>query len=334
MKHFLLTLLLIAAVALFTACGCDDEFSNDPEGNFDALWTLIDEHYTLFAYKGIDWQEVGQRYRAKVTSDMTSQELFDVCGTMLKELRDGHTNLISGSDVSRYWIWEQYPENYDERLVEEQYLNFDYKQTSGIKYQILTSNIGYMRYASFSSNIGDGNLDNVLSHMASSDGLIVDVRSNGGGYLSNVETLVRRFLTERTLVGSISHKTGPGHSDFSEPYSYYYSPASDRVRYSKPVVVLCNRSTFSAANNFVSIMKLLPQVTVVGDTTGGGCGLPFNGELPNGWSVRFSSALIRDAQGQLTEFGVSPDVEAGITQTDIAEGRDPMIDKAIEILTR
>ena len=41
---------------------------------------------------------------------------------MLKELQDGHTNLISSYDVSRYWIWEQYPVNYDERLIDEHYL--------------------------------------------------------------------------------------------------------------------------------------------------------------------------------------------------------------------
>ncbi|WP_438589109.1 S41 family peptidase [Duncaniella dubosii] len=56
----------------------------------------------------------------------------------------------------------------------------------------------------------------------------------------------------------------------------------------KTVIVLANRSTFSAANNFVSVMKLLPGVRVVGATTGGGSGMPYSSELPCGWSVRFS----------------------------------------------
>ncbi|WP_438589417.1 hypothetical protein [Duncaniella dubosii] len=38
--------------------------------------------------------------------------------------------------------------------------------------------------------------------------------------------------------------------------------------------MLANRSTFSAANNFVSVMKLLPGVRVVGATTGGGSACP------------------------------------------------------------
>ena len=117
-------------------------------------------------------------------------------------------------------------------------------------------NVGYMYYGSFSSTIGDGNLDQILAYLSTSTGLIIDVRSNGGGSLSNVETLVSRFINRKTVVGYISHKTGFGHQDFSELYPIEYSPSS-RVRYQKPVVVLANRGTFSAGNNFVSVMKAL-----------------------------------------------------------------------------
>ncbi len=324
--------LLAALLPSLTACHEQEEFSNDAMGNFDALWTAIDEHYTFFKYKNIDWDSVGNAYRARIAPGITSTELFDLCGDMLKELRDGHTNLISGSDVSRYWIWEQYPVNYDRRVIDENYLNFDYRNVSGIKYQILSNNFGYMYYGSFENGIGEGNLDNIFNYLASSDGLVIDVRSNGGGYLTNVETLVKRFITQKTKVGSLSHKTGPGHDDFSKPYDYYFTPDPKRIHYSKPVVVLCNRGSFSATNNFVSIMKHLPGVTIVGDTTGGGCGLPFTSELPNGWSVRFSAAVISDVDGQLTEFGVAPDVEVNITPDDKAHGRDTLLERAFQIL--
>ena len=86
--------------------------------------------------------------------------------------------------------------------------------------------------------------------------------------------------------------------DFSEPYPFYFDPApSNRIMWGKPVVVLCNRSTFSAANNFVSVMKCLPGVTVAGSTTGGGSGMPFSSELTNGWGVRFSASPVRDPGG-------------------------------------
>ncbi len=333
MSRYLFLVFCLVAVAL-TACHDQPQWRNDPYGNFDALWTIIDEHYSFFDYKQVDWDEVRTRYRAKLTPGMTSQELFELCGDMLKELRDGHTNLIASHDVSRYWIWEQYPVNYDERLIDEHYLNFNYRQASGIKYAILPNNYGYMRYASFSSAIGDGNLDLVLSYLSTADGLIIDVRSNGGGFLTNVETLVGRFIDRRTHVGSIQHKTGPGHDEFSEPYDYYFEPTKNHIHYQRPVVILANRGSFSATNNFVSIMRHLPQVTIVGDTTGGGSGLPFTSELPNGWSVRFSSCPITDVDGTITEFGVAPDIRVDLSDADVAQGRDTMLETAFQVLSR
>ena len=322
--------ILLLTVVTFVGCSYQDEWDNDQVGNFEALWSIMDEHYAFFDYKQVDWNEVHQRYRARVSNEMTDRELFDVCGEMLKELRDGHTNLIASHDVSRYWVWEQWPVNYDERIIDQHYLNFDYKMASGIKYQILPSNYGYMYYGSFSSDIGEGNLDLILSYLSTADGLIIDVRDNGGGYLTNVEKLVSRFIDSKTLAGYICHKTGPRHNDVSEPYPYYFEPTKNHIHYLKPVVVLASRGSFSATNNFVSIMKSLDQVTVVGDTTGGGCGLPFTSELPNGWRVRFSSCPIMDAQGRLTEFGVAPDVLVNMDETD--RTHDAILDTAIMLL--
>ncbi len=331
-KYVLMIVVSAVAVAL-SSCNDEVNYANDPYGNFDALWSIIDEHYCFFQYKDVDWKQIGQDYRAKIHPNMQSTELFALCSEMLKELEDGHTNLISGWDVSRYWIWEQYPVNYDERIIDQYYLGFDYKNTCGIKYQVLPNNYGYMHYGDFSISMGEGNLDAVMSVLASCDGLVIDVRSNGGGLLTNVETLVGRFITDKLHAGAISHKTGPGHDDFSEPYDYYISPTpSDRVKFSKPVVVLANRGSFSATNNFVSIMKSLPQVRVVGDTTGGGCGMPFTSEMPNGWSVRYSASAITDSEGNLTEFGVEPDYKVDMTQEDILVGKDSILEKAFEVL--
>ncbi|MDE5704627.1 S41 family peptidase [Muribaculum sp.] len=334
-----LMLLAVATATALMSTGCHplEEWDNNPQGNFEALWTILDEHYCFFAEKEVDWREIHDEYAAKISNRMTSKELFFVCADMLNELRDGHTNLSASFNTSYYrkW-WSDYPQNYSERLVEQYYLNFNFLTASGLDYAVLPQNIGYIRYSSFSTSIGEGNLDEVLMYLNTCDGLIIDIRDNGGGAMTNVETLVRRFITSRTLAGYISHKTGPGHNDFSEPYAYYFDPAEHgRVMWGKPTVVLTSRGTFSAANNFVSIMKYIPGVTIAGSRTGGGSGMPFNSELPNGWSVRFSACSVLDCYGQTTEFGIdpTPGCEVDLDPQQALLGHDTILDFAIARLT-
>lgn len=323
-------------VAPLQSCFVDDDLhmSNDAQDNFEALWSIIDEHYCFFEYKEIDWDSIHTAYAPRVNNEMNALALFDLCSEMLNELQDGHVNLTSSFSTSHYWKWFQdYPVNYDERIIHENYLNFDFYQTNGITYKKLQENIGYMYYSSFSNGISQNSLDHILAHLAPCNGLIIDIRNNGGGTLTNVDVLVSRFITQRTLAGYICHKTGAGHNDFSEPYAYYYEPPQGHILYNKPIVVLTNRHTYSAANNFVQVMRLLPQVTIIGDRTGGGSGMPFTYNLPNGWNIRLSSSPILDANGNDTEWGIDPDIKIDMDTTAALNGHDTILDKAIEVLS-
>lgn len=129
----------------------------------------------------------------------------------------------------------------------------------------------------------------------------------------------------------MQHKTGKGHDDFSEPYPIELEPSA-YIRWLRPTIVLTNRHCYSAANDFVQKMRIFPHVTIMGDRTGGGSGFPFTSELPNGWTVRFSACPMLDENKQLTEFGIDPDIPVAITDEDLWNGIDTIVEKAIELL--
>lgn len=310
-----------------SSCVEEDTNSNTPEGNFEALWKIIDEQYCFLDYKKIDWNAIHTKYKKRITPDMTNEGLFEVLGDMLAELKDGHVNLFSAHDVSRYWKWyEDYPMNFND-TIQKKYLGNNYRIASGIKYKILEDNIGYIYYSSFSNGIGSGNLDEVLNYMAICDGLIIDVRSNGGGTITNATKFAERFTNKKVLTGYIRHKLGTGHNDFSDPYPIYLEP-SNSIRWQKKVVVLTNRRSYSATNDFVNSMRILPLVTIIGDKTGGGSGLPTSSELPNGWSVRFSSSPHYASDMSQIEWGIDPDIKVDITSADYNRGIDTIIERA------
>ena len=331
-KHSIM-LLIVHLVILQSCMDMNMEFDNSPRGNFEALWSIIDKNYCFFEYKDIDWHNTYDEFDSRVTSEMNNESLFKLMGEMLAELKDGHVNLTASHDITRYWEWQDnYPANFNSD-IQKHYLENDYGIASGMRYKILEDNVGYVYYGSFSNDVSDSGLDQILNRMAICKGIIFDVRNNGGGSLSNVEKIASRFFNERTHVGYISHKIGPGHNDFSDLYPKYIE-SSNRVRYQKPIIILTNRGCYSATNEFVSIMKYANYATIIGDKTGGGSGLPFSSELPNGWSIRFSASPMFNAQKEHIEFGVDPDVFVNIEQNDLNKNRDTIIEKARELLNK
>ncbi|MBO7437847.1 MAG: S41 family peptidase [Bacteroidaceae bacterium] len=335
---FVSVLAVLVTALLPLSCAMEEEvrngeYSDTPKGNFMALWTIMDEHYCYFDLKkeklGVDWNEVKTRYAASISDDMSDRALFEVLCKMIGELRDGHVNLTSAYDYGRNWSWKtDYPANFSKDL-QNKYLGNDYIMGgNGYNYRILENNIGYLVVESFEETMSDGRLNVMLNTMALCNGLIIDIRDNGGGKLSASESLASRFTEKKVTVSYTCYKSGPGHNDFSKLYRDELSPAEYDLRWIKPVVVLTNRGSFSSANDFACIMKPLENVTLMGDTTGGGGGMPMSSELPNGWVVRFSSAPMFDADMNHVEFGVAPDVRLDMKDEDIQAGVDTYIESA------
>lgn len=326
--------LLLPLLFILSSC-VDSEYSSvdTPQNNFEVLWKLMDEHYCFFDYKketiGVDWYEVRARYSKKINPEMSKTQLFEVMCQMVGELRDGHVNIGATFDLARNWSYfEDYPRNFNTELVEDYLGNSnEYSIAGGLKYRILDDNVAYVRCASFDNTIGDGNLSLMLDALRHCHGMILDIRNNGGGLLTDAEDLAERFTNEPTLVGYMYHKTGKRHNDFSSPEPVYIHP-DPSIRWQKPVVVLTNRKVFSAANDFVKAMREFPLVTIMGDTTGGGSGMPFTLEMPNGWSVRYSAVVSLDANKNHIEFGIAPDIVCSLDSAQLLLHRDSMIESA------
>lgn len=324
--------ILIAIIIILTGCEkvlIEEDLNNDPLTNFNYLWETVDKKYSFFDYKNIDWDSVYYAYRPRIHENMTEQALFNIMAGMLNALKDGHVNLKSDFNRSRYWDWKlDYPSNFNPKIIEREYLQDDYRISGGLKNRYLDS-IGYIYYESFSLDVSDANIDSVISYFEEAKGIIIDIRDNGGGSVSNGNRIIRRFLKKKTLVAYTRYKKGPGHQDFTEPIPEYLSPDGEKQLADKPVMVLINHGCYSAANDFASKMSVLPNVWLIGAKTGGGGGLPIYNELPNGWTFRFSSNIGLSADSVNIENGVEPDLKAS---TPFFSETDSIIETAIEII--
>ena len=100
-RIFSFALIMVFAMVSTVSCVDIDEYDDTPQGNFDALWKIIDEHYCFFEYKnkeyGLDWDAIYNKYKVRVDDKMNDDQLFEVLGEMLAELRDGHVNLATSA---------------------------------------------------------------------------------------------------------------------------------------------------------------------------------------------------------------------------------------------
>nr|MCU0388687.1 S41 family peptidase [Chitinophagaceae bacterium] len=170
-------------------------------------------------------------------------------------------------------------------------------------------------------DMGGGELQNFLMDMARDfyrkDALIFDLRYNTGG---NVHDEVLRFLSQKTYL-KWKYRSGSltGQSNFA--------PAD------KPIVLLINEQSLSDAEMTATGFKALKLGTVVGNETYRWIIFTTGTQLVDGSSLRLPSWGCYTLDGKDIEFaGVQPDVKVLNNFDDKVNGRDPQLDKAIEII--
>ncbi|MFG2959687.1 S41 family peptidase [Streptomyces sp. NPDC048291] len=147
--------------------------------------------------------------------------------------------------------------------------------------------------------------------------LIVDVRGNAGGHISE---LVVEKLT-RTILGWDLTRN-------AQPVSY----ASNAPR--GPIVALADEATSSDGDMITAAIKLLKLGPVVGQRTWGGVvGMTGRHRLGDGTviTVPMNAAWFEDYGWSVENHGVAPDIEVLRTPMDWAEGRHVEMDDAIQL---
>lgn len=326
----------IAAILTFMPLlwGCEKVWlasdpESDPRGNFQYLWEEIDRKYSYFELKQIDWDEVYGRYAVQVQEDMDDLALFEVLSDMLFELRDGHVNLRSDFNRSRNWDWFlDYPPNFNRNIVYREYLGRDYWVTGPLHNQIIDS-VLYIYYESFMHTITESHINRILDRVRGLKGIILDIRHNGGGSSGNANRLASMLSSGGYTYAYRRVKSGPGRADFT---SWSAMEVRGGARsFDGKVVLLCNRQSYSSSNLFAQMLRERPNTVLLGDTTGGGGGTPMGGELPNGWSYRFSVTQTQNLDKEDIELGVPVDIRVDLDPSDEAQNIDTLIEEALAL---
>lgn len=305
----------------------EEDAPTDAYAIFDEAWTILDQRYSLFEVKGIDWESSYTKYHSQLFEGMSKKELFIVLGDMVVSLKDGHTDLHS-LDLAldrNYWhLTEEYTQRFNINSIFKNYLGNSYILENAVLAGKI-GNVGYTYIGNFREELSPSFAAEILDFLAGVDNFIFDVRNNTGGNEKYGSNIIGHFITEKIPSKIVVNKTGPGKNDKSSNL-YYLAPVENFQPYNK-IVVLANRATFSAGNDFVNNFSLLPNVTIIGDTTGGGGATPYYYELANGWRLRYSSNLqYRAFDSLLLENGIPPDIYIEMQKSDT---RDVVLDRAL-----
>lgn len=328
---------LILAVSSLLSCEkimFEDEInSNEPRVIYEYLWKQCDEKYSFFKYKNVNWNMVYETYSAMIYNEMTDDSLFNVLSNMLQELKDSHIAIASPFNVSQYDVRLTGPVNIDWRVIQENYLGTDFYITGSFTHDFIANGqVGYIRLSTFPGNATSFEMDYIIEKYRNTKGIIFDIRQNEGGAASDIFTILSRFTDREIHLFDSYIKSGPGHDEFSAPLSVYAKP-SGKSQFIKKIIVLADRGTYSAGSYFTLSAKAIPNMVIIGDTTGGGLGMPNGGQLPNGWVYRFPVTKTLTPDGINYENGIPPDIYCILKNNDTNSGLDNVIERAlIEIL--
>ena len=319
---------------------------SEQEKIYEFMWKTFDANYALFKAKHIDWKALYNIYRPLVNSKTSDDELFSIISKTLGHLNDNHVRLIS-QNPDRFYASGYSFEYYGlarrdtlsaimrRRPVPEKYFKgpLNISENKIFAYGWLDDETGYIHFNSFTDSEGtEKAIDEIISVFRNAKAVIIDVRRNGGGNDQIGKLIACRFADRKRLYMTTQERNGPEHDDF-EAKKYFFVEPKGPQQFTKTVILLTSRLSFSAAENFTLAMRILPHVTVVGDLTSGCFADNYWVRLPNGWMATYSKNYFLDYKGMCWEgIGVPPDIKMKDNYDSSTKTDDLILETAVSLI--
>lgn len=334
-------LILASSLFLLSACNTNEESDELSQLQiYERFWHDFDLRYAGFSYSNVDWDSIYTAQTNHISDSTSDTELFQLLVNSIEPLKDGHIELKARIDNKDYFysyypiLQHSKPYNYITwACIKNHYLSDIVYINNYMAYgKIKGENIGYIIITSFAQSEEDYlHIDDFLQTFADSDGIIIDIRENGGGNELHAQTIAGRFTQIPITYRYQKGRSGANRTSLSEYYKMTLSPSGKY--FAGKVAFLTNRTTYSAAEDFALMLKALPTTTQIGDTTWGGASTgPKTEMLENGWSYSLPERISYDLNYEPIFKGIAPDITMHISKSDSIAERDRIIETAVEYL--
>ena len=298
--------------------------------SFDVLVEQMNRYYSYFDHKKIDWDALVAKYRPKATAAVKDQPKFEkVLIEMLAELKDGHVWLMRDGKRIPAWSKTNVSRNVDFRVVKTMLRDIKSFGQIGFIARTKDHNLGYICLTSLDTSIDKLKpMLQAIGGLYETDGMIVDLRANGGGSEDLGRVLAGVFCQKPVTYAINRFRKNNNHDEFVEYPRSPLTPIRGKI-YDRPVVALIGAGAVSSAEGTALMFQALPNVSLVGQPTRGSSGNPAGGKLPNGTEVFFSRWVACNAKGQpIEDRGVQPDIVVKHREDD------PTLKRAIKELAK
>ncbi|MBR1424064.1 S41 family peptidase [bacterium] len=187
------------------------------------------------------------------------------------------------------------------------------------------NNIGYIQISSFISNSTPNEFLEALEKTQNSDGLIVDLRGNTGGLLTNAIFIANLFIAKGKLV-SIVGRNG---------YRYDVEAQNTNLQIDKPIILLVDGASASASEILSGAMKDYNKAKLLGTKTYGKGMVQKIIPMPNETGLNLTVAKYLTPNGtDINKQGITPDFTVEFTQKDIDNKQDTQLEAAKDLLEK